>query len=344
MSAAHPAFSVEETARAPRLSVVIRCYNEEEHIGRLLSGILEQTVSDVEIIVVDSGSTDATLAIVERFPTTLVRIPPEEFSFGRALNRGFAAASGEFVVAASAHVYPVYRDWLTQLLSPFEDARVALVYGKQRGDERTRYSERRVFARWFPKRSDPNQLHPFCNNANAAVRRSVWEELRYDESLTGLEDVDWAKRALAVGHRIAYSAEAEIVHVHQETARRIYNRYRREAMALARIQPEVRFRISDLLRLVTSNVVSDLAHALHERCFWSNAIDVATFRSMQFWGTYRGFSQPESVTLELKRRFYYPHGWPAAGGSVQQDPAESRSPIDYARLATGRDTYERTHP
>jgi rhamnosyltransferase len=318
----------------PRVSVVIRCLNEEEHIGRLLTGILEQTVQHVDIVVVDSGSTDATLSIVERFPARLMRIQPEEFSFGRALNRGFEAARGDIVVAASAHVYPVYRDWLAQLMRPFADPRVALVYGKQRGDERTRYSERRVFARWFPDVSDPDQQHPFCNNANAAVRRSVWEGLRYDEGLTGLEDLDWAKRAMAAGHRIAYEAGAEIAHVHDECPRDIFNRYRREAMALARIQPEVKFGLIDFLRLAVSNIVSDLGHAWRDG-HWPGARDIATFRVLQFWGTYRGFREPEGVTSELKRRFYYPHGWP---GREDPDPGEQAGDsvrIDYARL--GRD-------
>lgn len=314
----------------PRVSVVIRALNEEEHIGRLLAGVLEQTVRDVDIVVVDSGSTDATLSIVERFPARLVRIQPEEFSFGRALNRGFEAARGQIVVAASAHVYPVYRDWLAQLVRPFEDLSVALTYGKQRGDERTRYSERRVFARWFPDASDPDQKHPFCNNANAAVRRAVWEGLRYDESLTGLEDLDWAKRAMAAGHRIAYVAGAEIVHVHDEDARGIYNRYRREAMAMARIQPEVRFGFIDFARLATSNIASDLRHALRDG-HASAAADIATFRLMQFWGTYRGFREPERVTLELKRRFYYSHGWPG-DDQLGDDTARERARIDYARV------------
>jgi rhamnosyltransferase len=322
-------------ARTPdsRVSVVIRCFNEEEHIGRLLVGILEQTVKDVEIVVVDSGSTDATLAIVERYPTRVVRIRPHEFSFGRALNRGIAAAQGEIVVAASAHVYPVFKDWIEQLIRPFDDPAVALTYGKQRGDERTRYSEHRVFATWFPDDSHPNQEHPFCNNANAAVRRSVWEGIRYDESLTGLEDLDWAKRALAAGHRIAYVAPAEVVHVHQETARGIYNRYRREAMALARIQPEVRFGLGGFVRLALSNVVSDIVHAIRERRLLRSMADIMTFRIMQFWGTYRGFAQPGSATMELKRRFYYPRGWPGEPLLPTDEPGQRR-PIDYTREAT----------
>lgn len=315
----------------PRVSVVVRCFNEEEHIGRLLAGILDQTVRNAEIVVVDSGSTDATLAIVERYPTRIVHIEPEDFSFGRALNRGFAAARGQIVVVASAHVYPVYRDWLEKLIRPFEDKQVALVYGKQRGDERTRYSEHRVFATWFPDRSDLDQEHPFCNNANAAVRREVWSEIRYDESLTGLEDLDWAKRAMAAGYRIVYAASAEVIHVHEETPREIYNRYRREAMALARIQPEVGFGFLGFLRFTIANVLSDLMHAYKEGRLWSSLFDVAIFRTMQFWGSYQGFAGPGSVTMELKRRFYYPRGWPRQQQPLAERSEDSRQTIDYSR-------------
>jgi glycosyltransferase involved in cell wall biosynthesis len=316
---------------------VIRCRNEEQHIGRLLAGILEQSVREVDIVVVDSGSTDATLSIVDRFPVRLVRIRPQEFSFGRALNRGFEIARGEVVVAASAHVYPVYRDWLARLLEPFDDPQVALVYGKQRGDDRTRYSEARVFATWFPDTSDLNQSHPFCNNANAAVRRAVWERLPYDETLTGLEDVDWAQRAMRAGYRIAYVAGAEIIHVHEEGARDIFNRYRREAMALARIQPTVRFGLLDFLRLASSSLVSDIGHAWREG--HPGAVrDIAVFRLMQFWGTYRGFREPGGVTIELKRRFYYPQGWPRDDGDDPREDGDDRARIDYARVSGTQET------
>ncbi|NEO08142.1 glycosyltransferase family A protein, partial [Moorena sp. SIO3I8] len=110
----------------PEISIIIRCYNEEEHIGRLLSGIMQQTIQDVEIIVVDSGSTDATPSIASRYRVKLLSIKPEEFSFGRALNLGCQAATGQFIVIASAHVYPIYQDWIEKLLAPFKDPKIAL--------------------------------------------------------------------------------------------------------------------------------------------------------------------------------------------------------------------------
>ncbi|MCI0479888.1 glycosyltransferase family 2 protein, partial [Candidatus Uhrbacteria bacterium] len=171
---------------APAISVIVRSFNEEEHIGRLLSGLLAQTLRPKEIILVDSGSTDATVAIAERYPVTIVHLPPDEFSFGRSLNEGCARARGAILAIASAHVYPVYPDWLTQLTAPFEDPKIGLTYGKQRGDGATRFSEQRVFARWFPESSNGVQESPFCNNANAALRRSLWARHPYDEDLPGL--------------------------------------------------------------------------------------------------------------------------------------------------------------
>jgi len=117
-----------------RISVVIRCFNEERHIGRLLTGLLKQTLRPQQIILVDSGSTDATLAIASRFPVEIHAIEPEAFSFGRSLNIGCQAASGDLVAVVSAHVYPIYDTWLEELTAPFADSEVALTYGRQEGD------------------------------------------------------------------------------------------------------------------------------------------------------------------------------------------------------------------
>ncbi|MBA3540236.1 MAG: glycosyltransferase, partial [Deltaproteobacteria bacterium] len=290
-------------------------------------------VATPEIVLVDSGSTDATVAIASRFPVRVVQIKPSEFTFGRSLNRGIEATHGDLVVLASAHVYPRYDDWMSQLTAPFGDPDVALAYGKQRGDEVTKYSEHQIFRSWFPDESNPNQTTPFCNNANAAIRRAAWATMPYDETLTGLEDIDWARRALARGKRLAYVAEAEVAHVHEETSSRIYNRYRREAMALKNIFPEEQFGLRDFARLFPKNVVSDLAAA------WKDAASVGTvgeklggivlFRALQFWGTYRGFAQRGAVDDRLRRRLYYPRD------SEARPQADRRQqPIDYGQVTT----------
>lgn len=286
-------------------SIVIRAYNEENHIGRLLEGLQRQTLKDVEIILVDSGSTDGTLSVAESFGARIVRIPSAEFTFGRSLNFGVRAATRELIVIASAHVYPVYPDWIESLLRPFEDKQVALTYGKQRGYEGSKYSEHQIFHRWFSDASNLNQVTAFCNNANAAIRKSMWEKNPYDEMLTGLEDLAWAKWAKEQGHKIAYIAEAEIVHIHNETPRGVFNRYRREAMAYKKIYPESHFNMYDFLRLTTTNIFSDIWHAARERVLWKNIASIFWFRFMQFHGTRMGHRETSLVTPQLRETFYY---------------------------------------
>ncbi len=313
------------------ISIVIRCFNEERHIGRLLEGIMQQTVKNPEIIVVDSGSTDRTLDIVKQFPARIVQIRPEDFSFGYALNRGCEVATGDILVFASAHVYPLYNDWLELLCKPFlQDERIALVYGKQRGDHRNKYSEHQIFAKWFPDESTMNQPHPFCNNANCAIRRSLWLDQPYDESLTGLEDLDWAKKILQKGYRIAYQADATIIHVHEETWRSVFNRYRREAIALRLIQKHETFSFPTFLNLFWKNTWHDWRQAWHDRVLHKEFLEILLFRFNQFWGTYRGFKESYLLDNAVRERFYYPKG--TITGRKNPAPANSpkRQPIIYS--------------
>ena len=157
------------------------------------------------MILVDSGSIDDTVAIAQAHGAEVVHISPAEFSFGRALNLGCAAASGDILVIVSAHVYPLDEKWLDLLVAPFERPEVGLVYGGQTGDSRSHFSELELLRTWFPDVSDDDQQTPFCNNANCAVRAEAWRALPYDETLTGLEDLDWAKRALAAGWKLVYA-------------------------------------------------------------------------------------------------------------------------------------------
>ena len=291
---------------SPTTALIVRCYNEEAHIGRLLTGALRQTRAPDEIIVVDSGSSDATLAIASAFPVQIVHVEPSAFSFGRALNLGLQAASAEIAVFASAHVYPLYDSWIEQLVAPLDDPRVALAYGRQQTPPDGRFSEQQLMARWFPSRSDAAQRHPFCNNANAAIRRSDWEDHPYDEALTGLEDLDWAKRAIDRGMVLSYVADAPVVHVHDERFWQVVNRYQREAIAHKRIYKEQEMRLATAVRLGLVNIAEDLREARSRGVLREHLADIPAFRAAQFYGTYRGFAQKGPVPDLLRRRFYYP--------------------------------------
>jgi len=305
-------------------SLIIRAYNEEKHIGRLLEGIKQQTVKDVEIILVDSGSTDSTVSIAESFGIKIVKIASDEFTFGRSLNYGIKEAKNEFIVIASAHVYPVYPDWLETLLHPFQDEKVALTYGKQRGPDFAKFSEQQIFHQWYPDVTNLNQITAFCNNANAAIRKSLWEKHNYDETLTGLEDLEWSKWAKDQNYKIAYVTEAEIIHIHNETPQGVYNRYRREAMALRKIYPEAHFNFYDFLRLTVTNIFSDLFHALQEKVLLKNFLSIFWFRFMQFHGTRMGHKETSLVTPQLRETFYY-----ARGRKKKEEERREVEPIQY---------------
>ncbi|MEO7216489.1 glycosyltransferase family 2 protein [Mucilaginibacter sp.] len=289
-------------------SLIVRSFNEEKHIGRLLEGIKKQTLySETEVILVDSGSTDNTVKIALEHGAKVISIKPEEFSFGRALNKGCEMAAGKYLLFASAHVYPVYTDWIKKMIQPFDNKNIALVYGKQIGNEITKYSESQIFKKWFPDDSNYNQDHPFCNNANAVVRKELWLNQQYDETLTGLEDLDWARKIEQKGHVIAYEADAPIVHVHEESISKIKNRYMREAIALKKIFPKQHMSLLDFARLYVANTFSDFVHARHDGVLFKNVSEIIRFRYMQFWGTYKGFKHGE-VNTRLRQRFYYPNG------------------------------------
>jgi len=290
----------------PTCSIVIRAFNEEKHIGKLLEGIFSQTLQDIEVILVDSGSFDRTIEIASNYPVVIVHINPQEFSFGRSLNLGIDKAKADLIVLASAHVYPVYPDWLEKLLEPFEDSRIALTYGKQRGVNTTQFSEHMIFSHWYPEYSNLNQEHPFCNNANAAIRKDLWRSHPYNESLPGLEDLAWARWLFDQGHHIAYVAEAEIIHVHNESWRGISNRYKREGMAFKAIYPQEQFGLIDFFKAFFTNVRLDLKTAINKKVFLKKWQQIIGFRWNQFLGTYQGYNQSGPLTWKLKQTFYYP--------------------------------------
>ena len=301
-------------------SIVVRALNEAEHLPRLIEGLKHQTIQPDEVILVDSGSTDETVALAEAAGWRITHIAKKDFSFGRSLNLGCDFAKGDILIMLSAHVYPVYDTYLEHMIQPFERSETGITYGRQVGDERTKFSESRVMLKWFPEESIFDQGHPFSNNANAAVRKKLWETYKYDEELTGLEDLEFARRAQADGHRIAYVAEAPVVHVHEETWATVRNRYRREAIAYARIMGEKHMGAFEAIKLGITNTSSDYFHALKGREFFKNIRAIPAFRIAQFYGAWQGFRTVGNISEELKNRFYYP-----------TDPAKDERPAEPGR-------------
>lgn len=289
----------------PTTSIVIRTLNEAEHLPALLNSITAQTLQPDEVVLVDSGSTDHTVAIAEAAGCKIVHIPPGEFTFGRALNWGCDAAKGDLLVFVSAHVYALSDSWLAELIEPFSDDRVGLSYGGQTGDHRSNFAEIQLLKRWFPDEPTNDQQNPFCNNANCAVRRTLWQATPYDETLPGLEDMAFARDIRADGHRVAYVPSAKIAHVHEEAVTQTFNRYRREAMAYQTIFGSQDLGLAQSVGLALESIAKDTKAAVGERALGSIG-PAAAFRLAQFAGAWVGHRADPTETRQIVRRMYYP--------------------------------------
>lgn len=291
-----------------KVSIVIRTYNEIRHLPDLFRAIKAQKTPgvEVEIVLVDSGSTDGTLEVAQANGAKEVFISREEFSFGRSLNRGCAAATGDALVFVSGHCIPVGPDWLANLTAPVLQGRVAYAYGKQRGGGNTKYSEHQLFKKYFPDQSKVPQDGFFCNNANACLSRAVWHSEPFNEQVTGLEDMELAKRLMAKGHKIGYVAEAEVSHLHDETWKKIKWRYEREALALQGIMPQVHVSKLDKWRYIFSGIFLDYGVALSEGRFHTEAWGILRFRIAQYGGSYRGNHLHRKISKKDKEHYFYP--------------------------------------
>lgn len=289
-------------------SIVIRTLNEARWLPQLFEALERQTLprDQWEVVLVDSGSTDDTRQIAQGHGARLVEIRKDEFTFGRSLNRGCEAALGRALVFISGHCIPTTADWLEKLIAPLGRDRVAYTYGRQVGHEVSKFSEHQLFAKYFPDRSAIPSEGFFCNNANSALLREVWETHRFDEELTGLEDMELGKRLVAAGHRLAYVADAAVIHIHEESWSKVRVRYEREAIALQAIMPEIHVGFGDFLRYAASGVFLDWGQAISDKVFLREFWNIVMFRTMQFWGTYRGNNDHRRLSQARKEAYFFP--------------------------------------
>lgn len=290
------------------ISIIIRTLNEAVYLDDLLQMIARQNLDGLthDVVLVDSGSTDGTVAIAHRHDCEIVTISKTEFSFGRSLNRGCEAATGDILVFISGHCVPAGSDWLQGLCQPLVDGVAQYSYGCQFGDDASQFSERRIFAKYYPATSQIPQDGFFCNNANAALLRTSWEKHRFDEELTGLEDMALAKILVGAGGRIAYVAEAGVFHHHAESWQQVRRRFEREALALRQIMPEVQLSLIDVARYIASSVWMDWRSARRHGKWRQDAWAILRYRLAQYTGSYSGNNDHRRLSRDRKESFFYP--------------------------------------
>jgi glycosyltransferase involved in cell wall biosynthesis len=305
-----PSNLTETQVAAPKtkVSIVFRALNEEKWFADALSACMKQNAPnhEVEIILVDSGSTDRTIEIAESFGARVVHIKKSDFTFGRSLNYGCEAADGDYLIFISAHCIPASENWLANLVNPLEQGVCHYSYGRQIGHEVTQYSERQIFAQYFPDYDKLPQEGFFANNANSAISKALWEQYKFDEEATGLEDMVLAKQLVRDGLSVGYVGSAPVIHIHEETLEQTQRRYYREALTLREIMPNVQLHFWDFVKYTLAAIWNDSAHAVQERSFWRNIKGITLFRTMQYWGAYKGHNEVRTLSRAQKESYYYP--------------------------------------
>ena len=196
-----------------KASIVIRAKNEERFIGQVLEMVFAQKYEDpFEVIVLDSGSTDRTVAIATQHPVRLHHIKVGEFTFGRALNTGASLATGEYVVYLSAHCIPVDESWLALLTGPLDEDSAVATFGRQEPITGVNPFEELELSAIFPESLDKPTLSIF-SNANCAIRKGVLERYPFNETIPFSEDYLWRK-LLPKSMKTVYVPKASVYHSH----------------------------------------------------------------------------------------------------------------------------------
>ena len=221
------------------ISVVVRAKNEARWIGRCLTALRHQLGEALDIILVDNDSTDETVAIAQPFNVKVVTISREDFTFGRALNVGIQEACFETVSLLSAHCIPVNDLWAqymnAHLANPGNE-KVCGVYGCQEPLPDTSHMDRRDLWTTFRSERKSQRKDFFFHNANASIRKSVWEKEPFNEEIQGVEDREWGRRMIEAGYKIVYEPEASDYHHHGIHQGRNEERARRVAEVIEYIQ------------------------------------------------------------------------------------------------------------
>ena len=289
-----------------RVVVVIRTLNEINFLPLLIATVRRQIAKDVEtiIVVVDSGSTDGTLRYAQIHADIVVEIEKVQFTFGRAINLGLKATKSDIAVIVSAHCIPTNNEWLENLIAPIIYGDASASYGRQVAPQSGHVSEANIFAMQYPESSDHHDIDPRFNNANSAFRTAVALPLGFDEDLPGLEDLDFAFRLIRAHHKIAYVANAIVIHLHNEKWAQIVRRFERESRALTAI----RQLNPPALIVVCKSFLTSVLRDVSEPNLTMSSFRLRTivqYRSAQYLGIYRGSRKSGKASVsELDRYFF----------------------------------------
>ncbi len=204
-------------AGTPLVSFIVLSYNYENYIGATIRSILDQTVGDFEIVVVDDASKDRSCEVIRSFGDTRIRLYVNEQNVGGAasLNRAIELARGNFLVNLDADDWIAPRKTATQLAAFKRDPSLDIVgtyvtFVDSAGQNHPRAEELEA---WTNQKDDLNQIDIWIGQnrlcrSSTMLRRSVHERIGLDDShMVRAPDYELWTRALREGCRFGVIPE-----------------------------------------------------------------------------------------------------------------------------------------
>lgn len=215
------------------VSAIIPTLNGAATLGPLLESLQRMREQyPLQLLAIDSGSRDGTLAMLEAARVQVVDLGGRPFGHASARNRAAGLSSGEILLFLTQDVEPVGADWLPALVRPLADPRVAGAFGRQLPRDASPEEAFMVAANYG---SEPRLLTaealeaPFgpgatlFSNAFGAMRRDVWKKHPLPDIVMS-EDQAWARTVLSAGFTLQYVPEAAVYHGHDLSLLRAFRR------------------------------------------------------------------------------------------------------------------------
>lgn len=231
----HPEIEGADETLDVRVSVVIPTLNGGEELGWLLRKLRAQrAVREVEVVVVDSGSTDGTPALARELGARVVEIRPQEFTHSHARNVGADAASGDVLLFMVQDAYPIGDLWLHGMLRYLNDhapqgVMAASCAEYSRSDSDLMYDCNIATHYRFLGCQEADRIGAFTGDDHMALRsmgqlsdvaclipRPLFMRYRYRGDYA--EDLDLGIRLIRDGHKVAMLASVKVIHSHNRPA------------------------------------------------------------------------------------------------------------------------------
>ncbi len=226
----------------PKVSIIMRVYNEMPYIKYALRMLKQQTIQDFELIIVDSGSTDGSYELAqEAKPDIIYQITPGTYVPGRVLNEAISKASGQIIVFNNSDCIPQNNYWLENLIRPFEqDKHTVATFANQIPRPNATPLVKKDYERAFGDGSISAKWKHFFSLASSAVTKEIIEKYPFNPTIQYSEDIEWSWRMKQMGRKITYVKDAIVEHSHNYTWKGLIKRYTGEGKAEKEIYQESR--------------------------------------------------------------------------------------------------------